>query len=188
MEDRRGSTFHVKRGGHVPRRSPFDLRLRVSLKSGAAMATNPRDAYDRWATQYDADANDTRDLNARVLRKQFLSGRTMPSSNSGAAPDSTPTGSPRRRVTSWRRTCRRRCSRGPRSASIPSSSLNARRHGAVAVRSGSLRRGRGHAGAGARGGPRPGLPGGATCAPRRGHVLPRGAASDPAVCRHTGTL
>jgi hypothetical protein len=38
------------------------------------MATNPRDAYDRWAAQYDADANDTRDLNARVLRKQFLSG------------------------------------------------------------------------------------------------------------------
>jgi hypothetical protein len=64
MEDRRGSTFHVKRGGHVPRRSPFDLRLRVSLKSGAAMATSPRDVYDRWAARYDADANDTRDLNA----------------------------------------------------------------------------------------------------------------------------
>jgi ubiquinone/menaquinone biosynthesis C-methylase UbiE len=34
------------------------------------MATNPRDAYDRWAAQYDTDANDTRDLNAEVLRKQ----------------------------------------------------------------------------------------------------------------------
>ena len=29
-----------------------------------------RDAYDRWAAQYDTDANDTRDLNAEVLRKQ----------------------------------------------------------------------------------------------------------------------
>lgn len=28
------------------------------------------DAYDRWADQYDTDANDTRDLNAEVLRKQ----------------------------------------------------------------------------------------------------------------------
>jgi malonyl-CoA O-methyltransferase len=34
------------------------------------MATNPRDAYDRWAAQYDTDANDTRDLNAEVLQKQ----------------------------------------------------------------------------------------------------------------------
>ena len=34
------------------------------------MATNPRDAYDRWAAQYDTDANDTCDLNAEVLRKQ----------------------------------------------------------------------------------------------------------------------
>ena len=34
------------------------------------MATNPRDTYDRWAAQYDTDANDTRDLNAEVLRKQ----------------------------------------------------------------------------------------------------------------------
>jgi len=34
------------------------------------MATNSRDAYDRWAAQYDTDANDTRDLNAEVLRKQ----------------------------------------------------------------------------------------------------------------------
>jgi len=34
------------------------------------MATNPRNAYDRWAAQYDTDANDTRDLNAEVLRKQ----------------------------------------------------------------------------------------------------------------------
>jgi len=29
-----------------------------------------RDAYDRWATQYDTDANRTRDLNAEVLREQ----------------------------------------------------------------------------------------------------------------------
>ena len=35
-----------------------------------AMSTNPTDAYDRWAAQYDTDANDTRDLNAEVLRKQ----------------------------------------------------------------------------------------------------------------------
>jgi malonyl-CoA O-methyltransferase len=34
------------------------------------MATNPRYAYDRWAAQYDTDANDTRELNAEVLRKQ----------------------------------------------------------------------------------------------------------------------
>lgn len=34
------------------------------------MATNPRDAYDRWADQYDTDANNTRDLNAEVLQKQ----------------------------------------------------------------------------------------------------------------------
>ena len=33
-----------------------------------------RDSYDRWAAQYDTDANDTRDLNAEVLRQQtFLS-------------------------------------------------------------------------------------------------------------------
>jgi malonyl-CoA O-methyltransferase len=31
-----------------------------------------RDAYDRWAAQYDTDANDTRDLNAEVLRKQIF--------------------------------------------------------------------------------------------------------------------
>jgi len=34
------------------------------------MATDPQEAYDRWAAQYDTDANDTRDLNAEVLRKQ----------------------------------------------------------------------------------------------------------------------
>ncbi|MFB6230752.1 MAG: class I SAM-dependent methyltransferase [Salinibacter sp.] len=34
------------------------------------MATKPRDAYDRWAAQYDTDANDTRELNAEVPRKQ----------------------------------------------------------------------------------------------------------------------
>jgi ubiquinone/menaquinone biosynthesis C-methylase UbiE len=34
------------------------------------MVTDPREAYDRWAAQYDTDANDTRDLNAEVLRKQ----------------------------------------------------------------------------------------------------------------------
>ena len=36
------------------------------------MATNPRDAYDQWAAQYDTDANDTRDLNADVLRRQLV--------------------------------------------------------------------------------------------------------------------
>jgi malonyl-CoA O-methyltransferase len=37
------------------------------------MATNPRDAYDQWADQYDTDANDTRDLSAEVLRnKAFI--------------------------------------------------------------------------------------------------------------------
>jgi malonyl-CoA O-methyltransferase len=37
--------------------------------------TDPGTAYDRWAAQYDADANDTRDLNAEVLRKQtFIEG------------------------------------------------------------------------------------------------------------------
>jgi len=35
-------------------------------------APNPRDAYDRWAAQCDTDANDTRDLNAEVLRKQTV--------------------------------------------------------------------------------------------------------------------
>jgi predicted O-methyltransferase YrrM len=34
------------------------------------MATDPQHAYDRWAVQYDTDTNDTRDLNAEVLRKQ----------------------------------------------------------------------------------------------------------------------
>ena len=39
------------------------------------MPTDARTAYDRWATQYDTDANDTRDLNAEVLRQQtFLDG------------------------------------------------------------------------------------------------------------------
>lgn len=28
-----------------------------------------RDAYDRWATQYDTDENTPRDLNAAVLRE-----------------------------------------------------------------------------------------------------------------------
>jgi ubiquinone/menaquinone biosynthesis C-methylase UbiE len=38
------------------------------------MPTDARTAYDRWAAQYDTDANDTRDLNAEVLRQQtFLS-------------------------------------------------------------------------------------------------------------------
>ncbi len=36
------------------------------------MATAPKDAYDRWAAQYDTDA--TRDLNAEVLRKQEFIG------------------------------------------------------------------------------------------------------------------
>ena len=36
------------------------------------MATNPRDAYDWWAAQYDADTNDTRDRNVGVSRKQNL--------------------------------------------------------------------------------------------------------------------
>ncbi len=35
-------------------------------------APNPRDAYDRWAAQCDTDANDTRDLNAEVLREQTV--------------------------------------------------------------------------------------------------------------------
>ena len=34
------------------------------------MPSTPKTAYDRWAAQYDTDANDTRDLNAKVLRKQ----------------------------------------------------------------------------------------------------------------------
>lgn len=39
------------------------------------MAIDARTAYDRWATQYDTDANDTRDLNGEVLRQQtFLDG------------------------------------------------------------------------------------------------------------------
>jgi len=38
------------------------------------MATDPKEAYDRWAAQYDTDANDTRDLNAEVLRKQGFVG------------------------------------------------------------------------------------------------------------------
>lgn len=38
------------------------------------MTTDARTAYDRWAAQYDTDANDTRDLNAEMLRQQtFLS-------------------------------------------------------------------------------------------------------------------
>jgi predicted TPR repeat methyltransferase len=38
------------------------------------MSTDPQDAYDRWADQYDTGANDTRDLNAEVLRKQTFVG------------------------------------------------------------------------------------------------------------------
>ena len=34
------------------------------------MTTDARTAYDRWAAQYDTDANATRDLNAEVLRRQ----------------------------------------------------------------------------------------------------------------------
>jgi ubiquinone/menaquinone biosynthesis C-methylase UbiE len=34
------------------------------------MPTDARTAYDRWAAQYDTEANDTRDVNAEVLRRQ----------------------------------------------------------------------------------------------------------------------
>ncbi len=34
------------------------------------MTTEVRGAYDRWAAQYDSDANTTRDLNVDVLREQ----------------------------------------------------------------------------------------------------------------------
>lgn len=34
------------------------------------MASEVHNAYDRWAAQYDTDANDTRDLNAQMLRGQ----------------------------------------------------------------------------------------------------------------------
>ena len=62
----------MKQVGHVSRHSPFDLCSPVSSQSGVVTAPNPRDAYDRWAAQCDTDANDTRDLNAEVLRKQTV--------------------------------------------------------------------------------------------------------------------
>ncbi len=47
---------------------------------------------------------------------------------------------------------------------------------------------RGHARAGARRGPRPGLPGDSARGAGRRHLLPRGATPDPAVRRHAGTF
>lgn len=39
------------------------------------MTTDPKEAYDRWAVQYDTDTNATRDLNANVLRQQHFIGK-----------------------------------------------------------------------------------------------------------------
>jgi malonyl-CoA O-methyltransferase len=39
------------------------------------MPTGPNTAYDKWADQYNTDTNDTRDLNAEVLRKHTFIGK-----------------------------------------------------------------------------------------------------------------
>jgi malonyl-CoA O-methyltransferase len=48
------------------------------MSNEQTMATDPQDAYDQWAAQYDTDANDTRDPNAEILRKQtFIEGEDV---------------------------------------------------------------------------------------------------------------
>lgn len=54
-------------------RLSLEVALLVPLFKGQrieAMTTEGREAYNQWATQYDTDANATRDLNAKVLREQ----------------------------------------------------------------------------------------------------------------------